>query len=254
MASNHNTRDWRAAVYAETERVAHKYPVSSSVKTYYDAHHKFEKRYDSTPIEITNEDTLIAGARLVAAGQNPMILNFACERNPGGGVITGAGAQEESLFRRTNLCLTLQMDMYPIQDNEGLYTKIATTFRDTEAARCAYLKTPWSAAFSTVPGLRRPRLIGGRLQAHDVARLVKKIHIICQMGASNEHDVLVLGALGCGAWENPPEQVAAIFRDVLKTYDGIFKSIVFAVMDRSGSENYAAFSNVFAQPQSLDPR
>ena len=37
------------------------------------------------------------------------------------------------------------------------------------------------------------------------------------MAASREKQrVLVLGALGCGAFNNPPDQVAAIFRQVFK--------------------------------------
>lgn len=252
MTSNQNTRDWRAAIYIDTKRFAPSYPVSSSVKTKYDARLVFEKRYESTPIIITNEDTLHAGARLIAAGANPLLLNFACERGPGGGVVTGAGAQEESLFRRTNLCLTLQPSMYPILDHEGIYTPQATTFRDSEDAGCRLI-TPWGAAFSTVPGLRRPQLNNNRLKPFDVSRLQKKIHIICQMGAQHGHDVLVLGALGCGAWMNPPQHVAEIFRDTLKAYDGVFKEIVFAIMDRAGSENYKAFTDVFTSANNLDP-
>jgi uncharacterized protein (TIGR02452 family) len=248
MSYNQDKRAWRVSVYKDTTAVAKKYRVEPSVKTCYDSRLVFEKAYESTPIVITNEDTLYAGARLVAAGHTPLLLNFACERNPGGGVETGAGAQEESLFRRTNLCLTLQHTMYPILDHEGIYTPCATVFRESEDAQCAYLKTPWSVAFSTVPGLRRPQLQNGRLTSHDVNRLIKKIHIICQMGAQNGHDVLVLGALGCGAWMNPPAQVATIFRDVLKSYDGVFKEIVFAIYDRAGSDNYAAFTQVFSDP------
>jgi uncharacterized protein (TIGR02452 family) len=245
MTSNHNNRTWRTAVYAETERVAHNYSVSPSVKTKYDARLVFEKRYESTPIVITNEDTLHAGERLICAGANPLLLNFACERGPGGGVVTGAGAQEESLFRRTNLCLTLKPEMYPIRDHEGIYTPSATIFRDSEDAGCVFLKTPWAGAFSTVPGLRRPQLEHNRLKPFDVLRLIKKIHVICQMGALYGHDVLVLGALGCGAWMNPPQHVAEIFRDTLKAYDGVFREIVFAIIDRSGSENHTAFKQVF---------
>ena len=246
MSSYHNVRSWRMSVYQDTKKNANKYAVTPSIKIKYNALLKFEPKYEATPIVITNEDSLHAGMRVTTAGANPLLLNFACERNPGGGVETGAGAQEESLFRRTNLCLTLRPDMYPILDHEGIYTPAATVFRDSEDANCDYLKTPWCGAFSTVPGLRRPQLENGRLKPYDVSRLQKKIHIICQMGAQHGHDVLVLGALGCGAWMNPPAHVAEIFRDTLKVYNGVFKEIVFAIYDRAGSENYAAFKQVFS--------
>lgn len=56
-----------------------------------------------TVVEVQNIDCLYAGVQLKEQGYNPAILNMASRRNPGGGVATGAGAQEETLFRRTNL-------------------------------------------------------------------------------------------------------------------------------------------------------
>ena len=56
-----------------------------------------------TIVEVQNIDCLYAGTQLKEQGYNPAVLNMASRRNPGGGVVTGAGAQEETLFRRTNL-------------------------------------------------------------------------------------------------------------------------------------------------------
>ena len=242
----HNTRAWRYELYKETKRLAPSYPVSPSEKINYNPGYTFEKKYDSTEITITDEDTLIAGKRLKDAGLNPMMLNFANDRHPGGGVESGAGAQEESLFRRTNLHLTLLQPMYPIKDHQGIYTPAATVFRDSEDNHCTVFATPWEGAFATVPGIYHPNITSdGRLDARDASRLAKKIRIILQMGAQKGHDALVLGALGCGAWGNPPAHVAEIFRSVLADYTGVFKTIVFAILDRGGSTNYAEFVHVF---------
>ena len=65
-------------------------------------------QYDTpTVVEVQNIDCLYAGAQLMVQGYNPAVLNMASRRNPGGGVTTGAGAQEETLFRRTNLFRSL---------------------------------------------------------------------------------------------------------------------------------------------------
>jgi uncharacterized protein (TIGR02452 family) len=49
--------------------------------------------------------------------------------------------------------------------------------------------------------------------------------------------------MGCGAFQNPPLQVALLFRDVLEEgeFMGVFEEITFAVLDSRGEGNYAIF-------------
>jgi uncharacterized protein (TIGR02452 family) len=74
-----------------------------------------------THIEITPESTLDAAARLSRQYDKIFCLNFASAKNPGGGFLTGAQAQEESLARSSALypCIQ-QMGMY--QNNSHLKT------------------------------------------------------------------------------------------------------------------------------------
>lgn len=62
------------------------------------------------------------------------------------------------------------------------------------------------------------------------------------------HSTLILGAFGCGAYGNPPRQIAGLFRDVFaeEEFTGVFKRIVFAIIDTPGSNNYDVFSEILA--------
>lgn len=60
--------------------------------------------------QVSNETTLVAAQRLVAAGLRPLALSFANGVQPGGGFLLGARAQEEVLCRSSALYQTLIND------------------------------------------------------------------------------------------------------------------------------------------------
>jgi uncharacterized protein (TIGR02452 family) len=51
--------------------------------------------------------------------------------------------------------------------------------------------------------------------------------------------------MGCGAFQNPPAEVARIYKEVLEEseWNGLFEEIMFAVLDTRGESNYTIFSN-----------
>lgn len=51
------------------------------------------------------------------------------------------------------------------------------------------------------------------------------------IAVDNGHDAIVLSALGCGAYGNPPEHMARLFKEVIsKEFDRAFKHISFAII------------------------
>lgn len=247
-----NIFEWRSQIWHETRNLSHDYPFSLSEKIVHDPKYSMNKCCEKTIVSVQDIDSIVAGKVLKERGLNPLILNFADDQIAGGAVETGSGAQEESLFRRTNLCATLEQDIfYPINLNEGIYSPVVTVFRDVESENNKLLRAPWQCAFVAVPGIYCPQLTHDRkLNTEDVETLKKKIELILQIAHKKGHDSLVLGALGCGAWRNPPEHVALLFHEVLEKYQGVFKEIVFpclsiAVHRRAGeASNYEVFSEI----------
>lgn len=209
----------------------------------------FSQCDDQTIVEVQNVDCLYAGARMKEQGYNPAVLNMASRRNPGGGVTTGAGAQEETLFRRTNLFRSLYQfapyaeqygikrshHQYPLDRNfGGVYTPDAIYFRDSEQRGYALLEEPVSLSFITVAGMNRPDLTDdGYIAPYHVEPIKNKIRTIFRMGLNHGHDSLVLGALGCGAFRNPPRHVAHLFHEVMDEpeFKNKYRCVVFAILD-----------------------
>jgi uncharacterized protein (TIGR02452 family) len=226
-----NTRDWRASVFADTQRRATHYPCDPSVRVFHNPSLVLRRTQPTTEITVINADSIDAAKDLQSAGFNPLILTFASDIHAGGGVATGAGAQEESLWRRTNLCATQFQTLYPLAADppEGVYSPKVTVFKKKESEGCGLLATPFSASFLAVPAIRNPRLLpNSRFGPRYRATFLRKIELIFQIAHTNGHDSLVLGPFGCGAWNCPPQEVAELFKLMLDTYRGVFRKVVFA--------------------------
>lgn len=168
----------------------------------------------------------------------PVVLNLANAYNAGGGVLQGDNAQEESLFRRSTYCRTLLQTMYPMQQNEIIYSPDITVFKD---ANYNVVK-PFHVAAIACAAIRDPVLLNDKYaDPHNMEIMYAKICGILSLCIHKGHKVIILGALGCGAFHNPPHVVAALFKDAIQKYGGWFDVIEFAVL---GDTNYNIFNNI----------
>lgn len=201
-------------------------------------------------IQVTNETTLGAARRLVDGGMRPLAMNFANGVSPGGGFMGGARAQEEVLCRSSALFETLIGDpMYeahrkrPLPDSTdwSIYSPDVPVFRTDDGAE---LENPWLLSFITCAAPYAP-VIGQPLSG-DLLR--QRIHRVLAIAAAYGHASLVLGAWGCGAFENDPDRTARDFRHALENeFRGVFSDVVFAVTDWSPERRYLGpFRDVFS--------
>ncbi len=249
----------RLEQWTHTLKFANNFPVPPpSIKYTHQPDFTFKKQYGKTNVMVEDIDTIDCGYTLKSNGYNPTILNLADNTFPGGCVGFGSGAQEESLFRRSNYFKTLDISFYPIEPTQAIYSPGVTVFFQSENSNWKLITNPYKLDFIACPGIKFPILESGKFSQSDKLILFNKIDLIFQIAHTHGHDSLVLGALGCGAWKCPAEQVVQIFDQVIKKWSGAFKLIVFAILKPSQSmyllndihqtnSNWDIFSNQLAK-------
>lgn len=285
---NHNTRALRAEVFQSTLRLSeagtyvsenrklvglsnYLNPDAVADNVFYDREIHLlaqDKQYD-TQYKVVERDCLESAHELLQVDPTDdlAILNMASASNPGGGVYGGAGAQEEYLFRCSDYYRFLfqyainfdcrsygitpnAQHRYPLDRNfGGVYTHGVTIFRDTVAKGYPLIDQPWHANFIAVAACNlRHDERGERIPSYLIETTKNKIRTILRIAAANNQTRLVLGALGCGAFGNPPRHIAELFRDILheEEFRTRFREVDFAIIgdhnDLKG--NYQAFKEV----------
>jgi len=200
-----------------------------------------EDSKEYTQIFCINEDTFNAAEPYARKGLKTCILNMASDFVPGGGVEKGSRAQEEDLFRRSNLFRTLTRNFYPLRSDQVLYTHTVHVGFD---ANYRALQEPFQVSVISCAAIRNPQIHNGRYVQEDYKLMQNKIKTIFEIAKQKRMEILILGALGCGAFHNPVKIVAQIFKQLLNgEYKDVFQEVVFAVMSKK-DDNYDIFNSV----------
>nr|WP_237551915.1 TIGR02452 family protein [Streptomyces sp. SID8367] len=221
----------------------------------------------ATPsVEVTGESSLDAARRMTGErAERIAVLNFASARNPGGGFLNGAQAQEEAVCRSSALytCLLEAPEFYEHHraDRDVFYTDRVIhspgvpVFRDD---RGRLLDEPFEVGFLTSPAPNAGVIARHTPERVDriPAALASRAGRVLEVAALHGYRRLVLGAWGCGVFRNEPEQVARAFADLLDgRFHGRFEQVVFAILDRTkDAATRSAFERVLTGRQGLSPR
>jgi uncharacterized protein (TIGR02452 family) len=201
-----------------------------------------------THIGVTGETSLEAAQRLTSKSIEKVIcLNFASAKNPGGGFLGGAQAQEESLARSSGLYASLvtQMQFYDFHRKQSslfysdhmIYSPDVPVFRDDSGA---LLETPYTLSFITSPAPNAGAIakttpnhskdVKKTLETRSAKLLALAVHL--------GYKRIILGAWGCGVFRNSPIEVAEVFKERLETmFKGQFEEVVFAVFDNTKEQS-----------------
>ncbi len=203
--------------------------------------------FSNIEFEVRNETTLM-GAERMATGQQFQkigVLNFASAKNPGGGFLKGAQAQEESLARSSALYKSIlkcrgHYEFHRsynslLYSDRMIYSPDCPVFRKDDGT---LLETPYLVDFITSPAPNAGEV--WRKQSQDAEKIREVLYErgakLLSLAISNGCDALVLGAWGCGVFRNKPSMVAQVFADLLlpnSQFLGRIKNILFSVLDSS---------------------
>lgn len=229
------------------------------------------QRSAAADVIVSGKRSFEAAAPYARAGKKVCVLNFASATNPGGGVVNGSSAQEEALCRCStlyfNLNIPCMMDRFygphhrlnnPLYNDDCLYTPKVMVFKDDVLFPQLLPEKEWytvDVLTCAAPNLRRypgnPMNPGAgnkpaSMDDHSLAELLRsRIGKIFAVAANEGAEVLILGAFGCGAFCNPPQIVANVFKQVQQDYLHVFDTIEYAVFHTEWEkENYRVFKNV----------
>lgn len=222
-------------------------------------------------ISVTRDRSYQAAMRL--AKENPgkkiAVMNFANAFHAGGGVTRGASAQEECLCRCSTLYPLLYRrslrdsyykhhhDLNTSKASDSLiYTEGVVICKTDDEHPKRMVQDDWvkvDVITIAAPDLRTKSnmyaaIVGNgsfmnnaELFGYHVKRAIHMFTVAASKGA----DILVLGAFGCGAFQNDPSVVARAYKVALEEFPKVFNKIEFAVYcSPRDQRNYEEFHKV----------
>jgi uncharacterized protein (TIGR02452 family) len=191
------------------------------------------------------------------SGKSVAALNFASAKNPGGGFLNGAMAQEEALAASSGLYNTQLKHMAYYEANRAyksmmytdhaIYSPGIVFFRD---GNFDLLDAPVTAGVLTLPAVNMGQALA-KGESVELAKQVMKdrMRLALAIFAHERNEVIILGAYGCGVFQNSPDDVARWWNELLtgEKLSGHFRRVLFAILDRSNGRNLQPFERIFGR-------
>lgn len=228
-----------------------------------------EKRYaEPARVILSPKRTFEAARKYVSQRKHVCALNSASPVTPGGGVMCGTTAQEGSMCMISTLyasisdkesvgvfyerhCQMICDEEMGIENRDDcIFTPAVKVIRE-DSIECNMLpESEWYSVdviTCAAPDLRYKD--NGKTYRPSTIELIRvfenRWRRILSVAAQHKAEVLILGAFGCGTFQNPPEVVVQAFNNVCDEYKYCFETIEFAVYGRNpAGSNYVAFRNI----------
>lgn len=210
-------------------------------------------------VDVLENTTFQCARESSEPGLRIAVLNFANPREPGGGVLRGAMTQEECLCRCSDLYNALAQPyflrhyyQYHCRNCDNffsdrlIYSPNVTVIKSDDTIP-QVLSEPFFVDVITcaAPYINNQLL---RTDQELLSIYESRIKNILEVAMSNDVDILILGAFGCGEFHNNPSIMAKAFSNMLirDEYARYFKKVKFAIR-RTGDfcQNLCSFEEAF---------
>ena len=238
-----------------TEKLALDPTFTSNKKKKTWGHKEKAMIYDK--IEIWPESTFYEAMKMKRESKKVCVLNFASATQPGGGIKNGRNSQEECLCRQSTLYFALERQEKFYKRNckhydsygpdEMIYSPNVLIIRDDNDQLIAPVKV---SVISAVAVNKAELFDSDDYDEDEIYKAMRKRCLrILELCLCKGNDVIVLGAFGCGVFQNSPEEVSGIFKELLvdEFYGMPFKKIVFAIKCKPNESNelFDTFKSTF---------
>lgn len=221
---------------------------------------KNSRVYEHSKVIVSKKRALEAAKEY--QGKKVAVLNFADAITPGGAVLYGASTQEEAICRCSTLYESISKDemlkqfYYPhrkldyFYNDDIIYTPGMIVFKEDTLEVKMPPREEWylvdvitcaAPYLGAIPREERKNISTFEFMLIFSARIERILEVSKKKGC----EVLILGAFGCGAFANPPEIVAKVFKEALEIYGKYFETVEFAVYcAEEETRNYKIFKEV----------
>ncbi len=212
-------------------------------------------RYSNTEIELVQlgSDEAVYTEFKNSNGKRVAVLNFASFKNPGGGYIRGAMAQEEALCHASTLYNILASEKFRYDYyfentsnlNSGKYSNRHIYVKDVVFELHNEVIYPVDVITCAAPNKSFAFKSNNKQLIYELDTVMEnRIDQVLYSAYIHNVDILILGAFGCGVFKNDPEVVARSFNELLQSkYKNVFSRVVFAIPSGKQSAGFKAVAD-----------
>ena len=201
--------------------------------------------HERTVVRVVEMDLL--DAQHLATSLHPRsfvaLHNMASNNAPCRGWEKGMEGAEKTLFTRSTLSVLVPGEHYPLGTFQGLHTANVTVFRGAESEGYPFLprRARWTSDVISLAGCNCRK---SPFTDETMLVMQGKLETLFSICFDKEVDVVVLGAFGCGYYNNPPERIAQLYRELIAHYVRYFSHIYIAILDPTSPATVETFARI----------